>query len=225
MRIEMRRATRVAVLVMLAGVVGLPGCFSLSRNEPPQRHYVLGAEIAGGAGAEAPGAGSLTIGLRRLRLAPYLDLPFLAVRHGANEVRYSEFHRWGEPLGPGIGRVFTGLLAAGAPVRAVDLAPWPARERHDYLIQLQVDRFEGLVSEDPAVAMGEVLMVASWEIIGPLDGVVLARGRTEHRKQGWMPDDHAGMVRSLDAGLEILAREVAVELAALAARGTGRATR
>jgi uncharacterized protein len=219
MRIELRLATRAAGLVCLAGLIVLAGCFSLSRTEPPQRHYVLGAEAAREDGMAAPALAGLAIGVRRLRLAPYLDPPFVVVRHGPNQIRYSEYHRWGEPLGGGINRAVAGYLAAGTPFRAVDTAPWPPREQYDYLIQLHVERFEGLI-EDPADTEGEVLMVATWEIVRQRDGFVLARGTTEHRERAWLPGDYAALVRSLDAGLNLLARDVTAGLAEVAGRAS-----
>jgi hypothetical protein len=68
----------------------------------------------------------------------------LAVRRDPQEITLSEFHRWGEPLPGGISRAVVAYLTAGAPFRAVDVAPWPLREKYDYLIQLHVLHFEGV---------------------------------------------------------------------------------
>lgn len=217
MKTEMRYAMRAARLLALLGLSGIAGCFSLARTEPPQRHYVLGGEMRE---ENAPPPGDLagmTVGVRRLRLASYLEAPFLVVRHGPNQVRYAEFHRWGEQLGGGINRTVAGYLGARAPFRGVDVAPWPARERYDYLIQLHVERFEGLAPEDPAVLEGEVHMLATWEIIRQQDGAVLARGTTDFREGGWRVGDYAGLVSVLDAGLNALSADLASSLSSLGA--------
>jgi uncharacterized lipoprotein YmbA len=214
----MQNAMSVARLISLVGLIGLTGCFSLGRVEPPQRHYVLGGDRL--QVSSAPPAGDLagfTVGVRRLRLASYLDAPFLVVRHGSNQIRYSEFHRWGEQLGGGINRAVAGYLGAQAPFRSVDVAPWPAREQYDYLIQLHVERFEGLAPEDPAAVEGEVHLLATWEIIRQRDGVVLARGTTDFREPGWRVGDYAGLVTLLDAGLNLLSAELASSLSSLGA--------
>jgi len=218
----MNQAINAARVTALASLLVLGGCFSLGRTETPQQHYVLGT---GQVQANAPLPGDLaglTIGVRRLRLAPYLETPFVVVRHGANRLTYSEFHRWGEQLGGGINRAVAGQLAATGSVRAVDVAPWPGREQYDYLVQLNVERFEGLAPEDPAPSEGEVHMLVSWEILRQRDGVVLARGTTDHRVRGWRVGDYAGLVRLLDAGLNVLTEDLASTLSGMGAPVAGR---
>jgi uncharacterized lipoprotein YmbA len=210
-------ARRAACLLPLASLLGLAGCFSLSRTEPLQRHYVLGADRARAAGPELDGLHDLTVGVRRLRLSSYLEPPLLVVREGPNRVTYAEYHRWSEPLGDGINRAVAASLAGRARLRGIDVAPWSSGATHDFLIQLHVQRFEGLAPDDPAATEGEVYMLAAWEILRPRDGAVLARGTTDHREGGWRVGDHAGMVRSLDAGVEALATDLLASLASLAA--------
>jgi uncharacterized protein len=213
----MKNVYAAARVISLAGLVALTGCFSLGRTETPQRHYVLGGDrVQQSAQAPADLAG-LTVGVRRLRLASYLEAPFLVVRQGANRVSYSEYHRWGEQLGDGINRVVAGQLSDRAPIRAVDVAPWPGGQRFDYLVQLHVERFEGLAPEDESVTRGEIHMLVSWEILRQGDGVVLARGTTDHREPGWVVGDYSGMVRSLDAGLDRLTADLASTLSGLGA--------
>jgi uncharacterized lipoprotein YmbA len=206
-----------ARVLSLASLVVLSGCFSLGRTEPPQRHYVLGGERVQETDPAPRDLAGLSVGVRRLRLASYLEAPFLVVRHGSNEVTYAEFHRWGEPLGGGINRAVAVHLAGRPSIRAVDVAPWPATERHDFLVQLHVERFEGLAPEDAAAVVGEVHMRVAWEIVRQRDGVVLARGATDHRERGWRVGDFAGLARSLDAGLHVLTEELAVTLSGLGA--------
>lgn len=211
------KATRVARLVPLLVLTGLAGCFSLGRVEPPQQHYVLGGSRTGEGLEPSAALAGVGIGVRRLRLASYLEPPFLVVREGPHRIRYAEFHRWGERLGGGIERALAGYLSARAPFRSVDVAPWPAGESYDYLIQIHVERFEGLTSEDPGTAEGEVHVLASWEIIRQQDETVLARGTTDYRRPGWTPGDHAGLVSLLDAGIEVLSADLAAGLEKLVA--------
>lgn len=195
----------MSLLVLL----GLAGCFSLGRNTPEQQYYVLGAGSGNGGAAVAPDSAAATLGVRRLDLAPYLAVPFVAVRRGANRMTFSEFHRWGEDLSDGINRALAGYLGRHVPARTVEVAPWPLRARHDLLIQVHVLRFEGVAAEEPSSVEGEAHMLAAWEIIRPADGIVLARGTTERRTAGWTVGDHAGLVALLDTGLSDLADDVA----------------
>lgn len=212
----MRYAMKTTRLIVLCALAGLAGC-SLSHGEPPQRHYVLGGNRVQGSEAPRPGLAGLTVGVRRLQLASYLESPSIAVRRGPQEITFAEFHRWGEPLPGGISRAVAGYLTAGAPFRAVDVAPWPLREKYDHLIQLHVSRFEGVAPADPAATGGEAHLLATWEIIRQRDGEVLARGTTDYRKDGWRVGDYAGLVALLDAGLHVLSNDLMTSLEKLGA--------
>lgn len=209
----------LAVLILTM----LPACFSLGRSAPAPEHYVVG-----GSGPPdnlgAAGLDGVTVGLRRIDLAPYLATSAIVVRRGEHEVLTSAFHQWSESPADGIGRAVARFLSTGAPFRAVDVAPWPVRTRYDYLIQLHVTRFEGTVPAGPSPApggtpeamQGSAHVRASWEIIRQQDETVLARGDTEYRADGWAPGDYAALVALLDEGLVVLTRDVAMAMAGLA---------
>lgn len=199
---------RILPLVLIA----VTGCFSLGRNAPVPQHYVLGGAGPRGEETVSTAPARVTVGLRRLQLAPYLATSFVVVRRGSNQITFSEFQRWGEDLGGGINRAVAGYLAARSPFPRLDMAPWPLGTQHDYLIQLHVLRFEGVATEEPSAGEGEVHMLATWEIIGQRDDAVLARGTTDYRKDGWRVGDYAGLVVLLDAGLEALANDLATGL-------------
>jgi uncharacterized lipoprotein YmbA len=217
----MRKMMTMARLAGLAALVGLSGCFSLGRTEPPQRTYVLGGTAAANVEASTPGLSGITVGVRRLRLASYLDPLLLVVRQGENRVSYSEFHRWGEHLGEGINRAVAGYLDQRGSFATIDVAPWEPRARYDYVVQLHVERFEGVAPEGAADGVGEAHLLASWEILRHGDGEVLARGTTDHRAPGWRVGDHSDLVRLLDASLDVMSSDLARSLGELGSRQTG----
>lgn len=205
------RLSATAVLLVLAG------CFKLSRDTPRVQYFVLSGAAPPSAVADtvtstptgarpAPDGAGLALGLRRIDLASYLAVPAIVTRRGVNEIVVSEFHRWGEDLGQGINRAVAAHLASAPPVRSVDVAPWAARARHDYLVQLHVSRFEGVA--DSAATEGRSHLVAGWDIIRALDGRVLVRGRTEALEGPWRVSDYGRLVTSLDAALAGLARDI-----------------
>ncbi len=199
-------------------LVSLPACFALGRDSPPLEVYVIGGASSPEHAAQIPGLAGIAIGVRRLDLAPYLATPAIAVRRGTHEIVTSDFHRWGEDPGEGINRAVARHLAAAAPFRVVDVAPWPVRSRYDYLIQLRVTRFEGVAPDEAAAPVGAAHVRASWEIIRQQDETVLARGVTDHRADGWSVGDYAALVALLDQGLAVLARDVASAIGGLAGR-------
>lgn len=209
---------RAIRLVFLATLLSLTGCFSLSRHTPPQRHYVLGVgeapeRAAAPADRLAAGPDGHVVGLRPPRLADYLASPFIVVRRGAHEVEFSEYHRWGEDLGRAINRTVAGRVAARASPHRIEVAPWPAGTSPDRVIQMHILRFEGVAREDFLNHEAEAHLLVTWEILRALDGAVLAGGTTEVREEGWSLGDFDGLVGLLDAGLEILARDLALALA------------
>jgi uncharacterized protein len=229
---NLTRRTRLLPLVLLGA---LSGCASLGRDSPPLQQYVLGglplpAEARADAGARgdtsavatasAPasaarvGAG-LTVGMRRTEVAAYLASPAIVVRRGANEIMVSDFHRWGEDVAEGVSRAVALHLAAGAAVDAVSVAPWPARSRHDYLVQLRISRFEGVTPREPSERPGAVHVLASWEVLRQLDGAVLAQGTTDYRDSSWTVGDYAALVTRLDTGLLAVARDIHAAIAGL----------
>ncbi len=216
----MPRYPDARAMVTLAAALLLTGCFRLSRESPTLQRFVLsGGAAAGGtapalSAAAATGSGvaaaarrsDLTLGLRRMDLATYLATPDIVVRQGVNRLITSQFHRWGEDLGRAINRVVATHLDDMPAVRAVEVAPWQARAQHDYLVQLHVMRFEGVV--DSGAADGRVHVQAGWDIIRPLDGRVLIRGSTDERGGPWRAGDYGGLVSQLDAALVRVARDI-----------------
>jgi len=198
---------RATYRVSLCLAMGLTGCVSLGRSEPPHHYYVLGGDTLRAPPTASPQVADVTVGVRRLKLASYLAPPFMVVRRGPNQVGFSEFNRWGEPLGAGINRVVARSLVARG-FRDAAVAPWPGDAHYDYLIQLDVVRFEGLAPEEPSSTEGAVSLLAMWEIIRQEDGVVLARGTTDYRRPGWTVGDYAGLVSMLDDGLEVLSADL-----------------
>ncbi len=196
--------------ILLFSLLALSGCFGLSRGAPPQRYYVLGAGGApGGTVPEVEADGPL-IGLRPPRLAEYLASPFIVVREGTHRVGFSEFDRWGEDLDGAIQSAVARHLAARPPYRRVAIAPWAPESPPDYLVQLDVLHFEGVVPEDPAATEGEAHLLVNWEILQRQDGALLLRGVTEVREPGWTIGDFDGLVGLFDAGLGKLAEALAL---------------
>ncbi|TVR59436.1 MAG: membrane integrity-associated transporter subunit PqiC [Gemmatimonadales bacterium] len=202
---------RVALLITL---LSLAGCFSLSRQAPPQQHYVLGAGEARERAAlladpvTEDSTGDV-IGLRPPRLADYLATPFIVVRRGGHRVEFSEYHRWGEDVGRAINRTVAGRLAARTQHHRIEVAPWPVGISPDRMIQLQILHFEGLATEPPGDTEGRAHLLATWEILRAGDGAVLARGTTDVTEEGWTVGDFDGLVNLLDAALDVLADDLA----------------
>ena len=188
-------------------LLAVPACFSLSRPTPPLEEYVLGQHPRAERAVPVRDTTGVSIGLRRLDIAPYLATTSIVVRRGSRTLT-SEFRRWGEEPSAGIMRALAASLVATPEIVAVDVAPWPVQAQHDYLVQLHISHLEGVASEDSLAMEGEVRVTASWEIIRPLDGALVARGETDHKESGWRLGDYSGLVTRVDKGLAGLASDV-----------------
>ncbi|MEX2583731.1 MAG: PqiC family protein [Gemmatimonadota bacterium] len=210
MTVERSKAVLGALVFLAIG-----GC-SLGRGAPAPQHFVLGGEATvEGASAPLPELEGMTIGIRRLQLASYLGTPFIVVRRGDQAMTFAEFDRWGEPLAEGINRAVAGYLRDGAAFAAVDVAPWPPRTDHDFLIELNVLRFEGVAPAGPGATAGEVHVLAEWQILRPGDSGIAARGTSDFRQGGWEVGDHASLVGLMNTGLRALAVDLMTRLATL----------
>ncbi len=228
----MKGSTRVTTFALVATALVCTGCFRLARKSPPVERYVLGgvsieaANTAGGAaatssatsGAADPEPRGLSVGLRRLDLAPYLATLAIVVRRADNEVVTTEFHRWAEGPATGLNRALSGYLVGAAVIRSVDVAPWPIRAAHDYLLQMHVTRLEGVVPSGGNVRTGEAHLLAHWKIIQPDDGALVARGVTDYRSRDWRVDDYAALVSRFDRGLIKLSQDIVACLQRLGPR-------
>ncbi|MEX2181578.1 MAG: ABC-type transport auxiliary lipoprotein family protein [Gemmatimonadaceae bacterium] len=209
-----RAPGRTSLSLAMAALV-VTGCFKLSRTSPPVERYVLGGAVAAPDESLQRDSAGLSIGLRRLDLAPYLSTLAIVVRRADNEIITTGFHRWAESPSAGLNRAVSGYLAVSPGIRAVDVAPWPVRAEHDYLVQLHVSRLEGVAAGGAAARTGESHLLARWEIIRPGDGALVARGATDYRSPDWVLTDYAGLVSRLDRGLVVLAKDLVACLARL----------
>ena len=233
-RTSLRARVPGAVLILI-----LSGCFQLSRQAPQVQYFVLAGASQAAAGfdtvslrapstiARAPalppaaapapappasGGAGLTIGMRRIDLASYLSSePGMVVRHSASRIDVSQFYQWAGELQEGINRAMAAHLAGASSVRAVDVAPWSTGTRHDFIVQLRISRFEGVV--DSASTNGRVHVLAGWDIVRPLYNTVLLRGTTDDRAGAFRVGDYAALATQLDAALARVAREIATCLA------------
>jgi uncharacterized lipoprotein YmbA len=195
-------------LLLLSTLFALAGCFSLSRDAPAPRHWVLGPNVSAGAEAATEVTPSALIGMRTPRLSDYLASPFVVFRQGANEVGFSRFDLWGEGLAQAIGRSVAAHMGTVDPSLSVVFAPWSRETRPDHVVELQIAHFEGVVPEGPGASRGEAHLLAHWEIFRPLDGVRVARGTTEVRESDWPVDDVARLLALLEGGLATLAKDL-----------------
>jgi uncharacterized lipoprotein YmbA len=223
MPVSTRHTGRLLVAAGLAGLLLLTGCVRLL--EPPRpsdiSYYLLDSSAdRDTALADTTG---LRVGLRRPRLASYLDAARIVTRQGPNTIRFSDAHRWGEDLDQALNRAVALNLERQAGIQRAETVPWPEGVSFDYVVQLRVLRFEGAgppppgpeADDDAPVPEGHSEMVVQWTILGPDGDQVRAQGTTRHRESGWPVTDYADLAAKLDTSLVVLAGELGDRLRAL----------
>jgi hypothetical protein len=216
----MDRLGRLALLVGALALV-VASCVRLPSPRPSNtQYYLLGS--AGPSDTTATDTG-LRVGLRKPRLAAYLDTRSLVTRRGPNEIHFSEFHRWGEELGPALNRVVALNLEAQPGIQSAEVVPWPRGPTFDYVLQLRVLRFEGVgppppgpdADDDAPIPEGHAHVSVGWTVLGPEGDTLRARGQTQHQIDGWPVTDYADLVSKLDTSLVVLAEDLGTRLRAL----------
>ncbi len=201
------RSRRVGLATLGALLaLGLAGCslFPAPRVDPT-RHYVLG-----GSEALAPettsGRGSLKVGLRTVRVVPYLDGKAMIVRLGENEIDYRDYARWAEPLSVGVGRLVQARLLASDRVGRVLPQPFPFDVARDVDVEITVLRAEALVRDDGTRV---VSLRCALEILRATEGA--GAGEVLHRETFVAPEipwTEARLAERLAGAREILTEGV-----------------
>jgi len=220
-------ASLARIIAVLAVAALAAGCVDLEPRQSNMRYYVLAGENpppADTATSPEDEAAGLAIGLRRLRIASYLDTPTIVTRMGPHEVHFAEFHRWGEDLPRAINRSVARHLTMHDGIARVDVVPWPERTEHAYVVQIHVFRFEGEAPPPPpgeevdpderglrrVGEPGTVHVVATWEVVDPDTETVVVQGRTEEALEDWTVGDYGTLVQRLDESLRALATDIGV---------------
>ncbi|MGE9296883.1 MAG: PqiC family protein [Puniceicoccales bacterium] len=113
---------------LLMGFALLSGC-SVGKQSTPSRFYVLSALPQTTQPLPQAQDNPPNVGVAQIRIPSFIDRPQITYRLGVNEIRFSEFNRWGEPISDGITRVvrqnLTELLGAGRVAAFPWMQPYP----------------------------------------------------------------------------------------------------
>lgn len=82
------------------------------------------------------------IGLKKIKLAYYLQQPQIVVRKTNHELILDEFNRWAEPLQENIQQTIRTSLMHLLPSASVTDYPWKASEKMDAILTIDILKFE-----------------------------------------------------------------------------------
>lgn len=149
----MQNKTRLFILVT---TLMLQGCVNLGVGDSKTTSYFVLSSLQDTQAFKSSRPG-LTVGVGPLEMAPYLDRNTLVTKSSTNELTFSEFKRWAEPLDEGILRVVTENLSILLGTHKVHAFPWRHHGDMTYRLKLDIQRFE-------VTANQQALVSARWSL-------------------------------------------------------------
>ena len=199
-----------AIRLALGACVLAAGCSVLSPQPDRSKFFILTPipDSAGtGAQAASTSAGSqLVVGVGPVDFPDYLRRLPVVKRVAPNRVDLSDEERWAEPLDKNFVRVLSENLGALLNTQRIEKYPWPVKDRIDYQVEVNVERFE-------TTSDGQTQLSASWIIRdGPSDKILYASRTAAGAPAG--PDELSASA-ALSGDLATLSREIASRVAEL----------
>jgi uncharacterized protein len=110
---------------------------------PRSNYYLLSASPDQEIGQTTTAASDgLSIGIGPVSFPDYLDRQQIVIRTGPNEVSFSEFDRWAEPLKNNFMRVFKEDLVERLGTDNIFIYPWPPDADFEFQVSAEVTRFD-----------------------------------------------------------------------------------
>ncbi|MFZ0613803.1 MAG: PqiC family protein [Desulfobacterales bacterium] len=154
------------VAALVAGCAG---------SSPRAKYYLLSTLPKGeSAPAVVTAAAGISLGIGPVFLPDYLNRPQIVTRTGPNEITFSEFDRWAEPLPANFLRVFRQDLGDLLKTDTIYVYPWPPDAVFEFQVSAEVARF------DTRPGAGALLEV-QWQILRHHDAKVVLRRTSSYR--------------------------------------------
>ena len=139
----------------IACSLALAAAVASCRQTPPTTFYTLSPIADVQARAGAPAENEVAIGLGEIVVPDYVDRPQVVVRTGQNTMELAELNSWVEPVRAQITRTIALDLSYLLDTRNVFALPSRLPLRLDYIVEVQVGRFD-------SDAAGRSVLDARW---------------------------------------------------------------
>jgi len=193
------------VTILSAVIEAAGGCV---HGGDQTRYYVLAPTLDGSREDARPSPAGPAVGVGPIRVPAYLDRPQIAMHNGRDEVVFSEFHEWAEPLRDNLARILAENLSGLIPTERVAIFPWPVPREIQYQVLIDVIRFD-------CGASGEVVLATRWRIVDPAATELAVR--TSRVSETARDPGHAAAVAAMSRATGALSREIAAGIRLLRA--------
>lgn len=156
-------------------------------------------DVGASGGAVASEMG-LAIGVGPVELPSYLRRRQIVTREAESRLLSSEAHSWGEDLEASVARVLAENLSSLLPSNRVVTLPWQSAGDLDYLVAVQIQRFE-------RDAENVVHLDARWSLTRAKGRKVVA-ARASAIKQTGVDAGYPATVEGMSRAVEQLSREI-----------------
>ena len=143
---------------------------------------------------------TIVLGIGPINLPEYLDRPQIMTRTGGNELKYTEFHQWAEPLKDNFARVLGENLSVLIDTNRIHQFPWRRSADIDYQLKVDVINFDGNLE-------GDSVLNVRWSLHGKDGGKALVIQKSAF-KQAPTGRDYQAMVSAMNKTLEQFSRVV-----------------
>lgn len=194
MRLRFNRLKTFGMVVLL---IWQWGC----AHTESAKFYVLNSLTASNAENKAEANhNKITLGIGPINLPEYLDRPQIMTRTGGNELEYTEFHQWAEPLKDNFARVLGENLSVLMDTNRIHQFPWRRSAEINYQLSVDVINFDGNLE-------GESVLTVRWTLYGKdRDKALIIQKSTF--KQAATGKNYQDMVFALNKTLELFSRVV-----------------
>lgn len=143
---------------------------------------------------------NVVLGIGPINFPEYLDRPQIMTRTGGNELDYTEFHQWAEPLKDNFSRVLGENLSVLIDTNRIYKFPWRRSAEIDYQLKVDVINFDGNLE-------GDSVLTVRWTLYGKDRDKPLILEKSTF-KQTTTGKDYEAMVSALNQILEQFSRVV-----------------
>lgn len=196
-------------VIALSTLIMLAGCGIGGKSKPSSFYLLTPMPIERGA-IVAEGDAVPQLGVGQVQIPKYLDRPQMVTMVEPNQIRISEFNRWGESFQAGITRVFRENLSVLLNTD-VSAFPWLQPFPRDYAIHLVILDF------DAATYKNEVRLRAIYRITDAKQKVTYLVNQSEFTQpiDTTQPDPYPAIADAMSQALVALSRSVAQEVMGL----------
>ena len=182
---------------MVAILMAQWGC----ANTEPTKFYVLNSLKSTASEVKTQkNTAPVVLGIGPLKLPEYLDQPQILTSSGGNELEYSEFHHWAEPLKDNFSRVLGENLSVLIPTNQIHLFPWRRSAGVNYHLEFNVIDFQGNLG-------GDSILNVRWALYGKEGGKALVLKKSTY-SQSTSGEGFEAMVLGMNLTLEQFSRDI-----------------